>query len=114
MPFVIFYLYSNTSVQTVMAEFKQMTEEVIKLLEEEGSTDDQGRITVVPDFAFQKSFPKLPGAEPEEFVGLKPRQAAARKAWHLEMETHHKHLFSCLIETCKEVRLFESIWGGTS
>ena len=109
---VIFYLYNNTLVHMVMAEYKQMMEEAIKLLEEEGSMDNQGRIAGVPDFTFQKSFPKLPRADPEEFAGLKPRQAAARKAWHFEMEMQHKNLFSHLIETCKEVRLFELIWGG--
>ena len=45
-------------------------------------------------------------------MGLKPRQAAARKAWHLEVEIQHKNVFYRLIELCKEVRLFESIWGG--
>ena len=111
-PFVIFYLYNNTSVLTVKAEFKKIMEKSIKLLEEEGMTDEQERVTCVPEFAFRNSLPKLPGSDPEEYVGLKPRQTAARKAWHLEMETHHIHQFTKLIETCKEVRLFESIWGG--
>ena len=39
-PFVIVYLYNNTAVHTVAEEFKQMMEEAIKLLEEEGLTDD--------------------------------------------------------------------------
>ena len=110
-PFVIFYLYNNTSVQTVMAEFRRMMEEAIKLLEEADGTDPL-EMQGVPNFAFRKSFPKLPGAEPEEFAGLKPRQAAARKAWHVEMEVQHVHQFARLIETCKEVRLFDLIWGG--
>ena len=111
-PFVIFYLYNNTSVLTVKAEFKKIMEKSIKLLEEEGMTDEQERVTCVPEFAFRNSLPKLPGSDPEEYVGLKPRQTAARKAWHLEMETHHLHQFTKLIETCNEVRLFESILGG--
>ena len=111
-PFVIFYLYNNTSVQTVMGEFRRMMEDATKLLEEEGGSEDQATIHVVPNFAFRKSFPKLPGADPEDFAGLKPRQAAARKAWHLEMEVQHVQHFSRLIEKCKEVRLFDSIWGG--
>ncbi len=111
-PFVIFYLYNNTSIQTVTAEFKRIMEEAIKMLEEEGTIDEQERMICVPEFAFRKFLPKLPGAEPEEYAGLKPRQAAARKAWHLEMELHHFHQFARLIEICKEVRLFESFWGG--
>jgi hypothetical protein len=110
-PFVIFYLYNGISVHTIMAEFKRMMEEAIKLLEDEAMVDDQARITRVPPFAFRKSLPKLPGSDPEEYAGLKPRQAANRRAWHLEMETQHLETFNRLIEQCKDVLIFDSVWG---
>ena len=50
--FVIFYLYNNTSVHTVMAEFKRMMEEAIKRMEDEGMEDDQERIAVLLPFMF--------------------------------------------------------------
>ena len=110
-PFVIFYLYNNISVHTIMAEFRRMMEEAIKLVEEEAMVDEQERITALPPFAFRKSLPKLPGMDPEEYAGLKPKQAATRRAWHIEMETQHVKTFSRLIEQCKEVLLFQTFWG---
>ena len=109
-PFVIFYLFNGISVHTIMAEFKRMMEEAIKMLEEEAMGDEE-RIAFVPPFAFRKSLPKLPGSDPEEYAGLKPRQAANRRAWHLEMETQHLDKFVRLIEQCKDVLLFDTYWG---
>ena len=110
-PFVIFYLYTNISVHTIMAEFKKMMEEAITLVEEDAMVDDQERITALPPFAFRKSLPKLPGMDPEEYSGLKPKQAATRRAWHIEMETQHVKTFFRLIERCKEVLMFQTYWG---
>ena len=66
LPYVIFFLYNNTSVHTVMAEFRKMMEEAVKLLEDEAMIDDGEIITLVLPFAFQKSLLKLPGFNPDK------------------------------------------------
>jgi len=98
-------------VHTVMAEFRRMMEEAIKMLNDEAMVDDQEKIVAVPPFAFRKSLPKLPGLNPEEYAGLKPQQAATRRAWHVELETQHVETFNRLIEQCKDVLLFQRMWG---
>ncbi len=65
---------------------------MIKLVEEEAMVDDQEHIMALPPFAFWKLLPKLPGMDPEEYAGLKPKQAVTRRAWHIEMETQHVRL----------------------
>ena len=66
--FNIFYLYNNILVHMVMAEFRQMMEGAIKLLEDEGMVNDQGGIMTLLPFTFWKSFPKLPGSDPGEYA----------------------------------------------
>jgi len=70
-PFVIFYLYNGTSVHTLVEEFRKMLVEAMKMLEDDAMVDDGERIMVLPPFTFWKSLPKLPGLNPEEYVGLK-------------------------------------------
>jgi hypothetical protein len=65
----------------------------------------------LPPFAFRKSQPKLPGLDPAEYAGLSSRQTAARRAWHVETEKQHVHLFRTLIEKAKDFNLFEDLWG---
>ena len=68
------------------------------------------KIVTLPPFAFWKSLPKLPMVDPEKYVGFKARQTVTRREQHIEMETQHVATFTWLIEQCKEVLLFDSIW----
>ncbi len=97
--------------QTILAEFRLLMEEGVKLLVEEAMGDERV-IQAVPPFAFQKLFPKLPGQDPLEYSGLTPRHAATRRAWYLEMETQHVSVFAKVIEKCKEFTMFEDFWGS--
>ena len=62
-PFVILKLCTNVSIQTLMAEFKKVLEEAMKLLEEEAILDDEVLGMVLPPFAFWKSQPRLTGLD---------------------------------------------------
>ena len=55
LPFVIFYLYNGTLVQTILAEFHLLMEEGVKLLVEE-AMGDEPVIQAVPSFAFGNQF----------------------------------------------------------
>jgi hypothetical protein len=111
-PFVILKLCTSVSVHTLMAEFKRVLEEAMKLLEEEATSEDEVLVMVLPPFAFRKSMPRLPGLDPADYAGLTTKQAATRKAWHIEMETQHVPMFARLIEKGKEFTLFEDFWGA--
>ena len=105
--FVILKLCTSVAVQTLMAEFKKVLEEAMKLLEEEAISDGVVLGLALPPFAFRKSLPRLPGLNPADYAGLSTKQAVARKAWHIEMETQHVPLFARLVEKGKEYTLFE-------
>jgi hypothetical protein len=110
-PFVIFYLYHGTLVQTILAEFRRLMEEGVKLLVEK-AMGDEPVIQAVPPFAFWKSLPKLLGQDLSEYSGLTPWQVATRRAWHLEMDTQHESVFAKVIEKCKEFAMFQDFWGS--
>ncbi len=111
-PFVILKLSTSVAVQTLMAEFRKILEEAMKLLEEEAMLDGEFICTVLPPFAFRKSLPKLPGLDPADYAGLSSKQSDMRKAWHVEMESQHVPLFARLIEKGKEFTPFEDFWGS--
>jgi hypothetical protein len=110
-PFVILKLSIYVGVHTLVAEFKRLMEEVMQMMEEEAMADGELVGLTLPPFAFRKSLPKLPGLDPVEYAGLQSRQNTARKAWHVEMERQHVHLFQRLIEKAKDLNLFEDLWG---
>ena len=110
-PFVILKLSIYVGVHTLIAEFKTLMEEMLKMLQEEAMADGEPLTLTLPPFAFRKSPPKLPGLDPAEYAGLHTRQNAARKAWHVEMEKQHMYLFQRLIEKAKDLNLFEDLWG---
>ncbi len=108
--FVILKLSIYVGVLTLVAEFKKLMEEVMRMMEEEAMADGEVLGLVLPPFAL-KSPPKLPGLDPAEYAGLPSRQTTARRAWHVEMEKQHVHLFRRLIEKAKDFILFEDLWG---
>ncbi len=111
LPFVILKLSIYVGVHMLVAEFKKLMEERMRMMEEEAMADGEALGLVLPPFAFRKSPPKLPGLDPVEYAGLPSRQTAARHAWHVEMEKQHVHLFRTLIEKAKDFNLFEDLWG---
>ncbi len=112
-PFVIFKLCINVAVQTLMAEFKRILEEAMKILAEEAMQDGEVMYnTDIPPFAFRKSQPKLPGLDPADYAGLSSKQSETRRAWHVKMESQFVDLFAKLIEKAKEFTLFEDYWGA--
>jgi hypothetical protein len=112
-PFVILNLCNNVSVHTIMVELNRILEEARKILEEEMKDDKESVVpSAVPPFAMRKSLPKLPNMDPADYAGLSPRQNAARKAWHLELENLHLLEMKSLVEKAKDFLLFEDYWGG--
>jgi hypothetical protein len=110
-PFVILKLCIYVGVHTLVADFKRLLEEVLRMMEEEAMADGESLVLALPPFAFQKSPPKLPGLDPAEYAGLHSKHNAARNAWHVEMEKQHVHLFQRLIEKAKDFNMFEDLWG---
>ncbi len=111
LPFIILMLCINVLVHTLVAEFCKLVEEAMRMLEEEAMVDGVPVIQAIPPFAFLKSLPKLPDLDPEEYSGLTARQSSMRRAWHVKMETQHVATFTRLIEKCKEITMFEDVWG---
>jgi hypothetical protein len=101
----------NVSVHTLVAELCKLMEEAMRMLEEEVMVDGVPVVQAIPLFAFQKSLPKLPGLDPDEYSSLTARQSSTRRAWHVKMETQHVATFTRLFEKCKEFAMFKDVWG---
>lgn len=109
-PFVIFYLCNTVSTARIAEELKKMLRMGINLLADQGMEDGEAPTLMLPPFALRKNLPNLPGLDPKVYNHLTQRQKQSRRAWHLEMETHHVATFSKLIEVCKDYNVF-SYWG---
>ena len=73
--------------------------------------DNEIPVTSVPPFALRKNLPKLPGVDvATDYKRLNNKQKQSRRAWHVEMESHHIQSFDRLLEVCKDYGVIR-FWG---
>ena len=111
-PLVFYYLFNDTNPATLVAEFKKiLTATQMLCIDESDISNIEILNYALPEMAFRKMIPKIPGQDTSAFKHISTRAQYARRAWHLEVEVSAAWWIKELVEKAKYFGVFEAYWG---